>query len=149
MSSRPDPQRMHEAFRAGGTFFMVKPLDHGRLTRFFRSTRGIMLQERRRYWRIPLTVPSHCAVGSRRLPQCSIRNLSATGTLLRGDGSLHPGTSIYLAFPLSKTDRSMVSAWGTVVRTDDGGHAGVRFTRLSRSDRRRILERIAAESDTA
>jgi two-component system, chemotaxis family, chemotaxis protein CheY len=149
MSAQSDPQIMHRSFAAGGTFFLVKPLDRGRLLRLFRSTSGIMLQERRRYWRIPLSVPSHCTVGSRELSGCAIRNLSATGMLLRGDGTLYPGAKVYLAFSLSPSDRSMVSAWGKVVRVDDRGQAGVSFTRINPVDHRRILERIATESDAA
>lgn len=149
MSALSDSQIMHRSFEAGGTFFLVKPLDRDCLLRLFRSTAGVMLQERRRYWRIPLSIPAHCSVGSRELSGCSIRNLSATGMLLRCGGTLNPGTEVYLAFSLSKSQRSMVSAWGTVVRQDELGQAGLRFNRMSQFDRQRILERIALESDAA
>jgi CheY-like chemotaxis protein len=149
MSARPDPQIMDRAFQAGGTFFLVKPLDRVRLMRLFRSTSGIMLQERRRYWRIPLSVPSRCEAGSRKLSGCSISNLSVTGVLLEADGSLHPGAKVYLVFSLGESDLCPVSAWGTVVRVDDCGKAGVRFTCLSQVDYSRILDRIATESDAA
>ena len=149
MSTRPDTQTMHRAFEAGGTFFLVKPLDRGSLSRLFQATRGIMMQERRRYWRIPLSIALHCAVGPRALWGCRIRNLSVTGMLFQGNGSLHPGVKVYLAFSLPDNRGALISAWGTVVRVDDRGQVGVRFTRLSQADHRRILERIARESDAA
>jgi CheY-like chemotaxis protein len=149
MTTRPDPQIMHRAFQAGGTFFLVKPLDRGRLMRLFRSTSGIMLQERRRYWRIPLSVPSQCSVGTRELSGCSIRNLSVTGVLLECEGPLPPGTKVYLVFALAPSDPYPISVGGTVVRIDGCGHAGIRFTHLSQVDYSRILDRIAAESDAA
>jgi len=149
MSARSDPQVMDRAFQAGGTFFLIKPLDRVRLMRLFRSTSGIMLQERRRYWRIPLSIPSRCEVGSRKLSGCSIRNLSVTGVLLEADGALHPGAKVYLLFSMDQSDPFPVSAWGTVVRVNDRGQAGVRFTCLSQADYSRILDRIAAESDAA
>jgi CheY-like chemotaxis protein len=149
MSTRPDAQTMHRAFEAGGTFFLVKPLERWRLSQLLRSTSGIMLQERRRYWRIPLSIPVHCSVGSRRLSGCTIRNLSVTGMLFQGDGSLHHRAKVRLAFYLSQSFRSLISARGTVVRVDDCGQVGVRFTGLSQADHRRILERISTESDTA
>lgn len=149
MSARQDPQVMDRAFQSGGTFFLVKPLDRLRLMRLFRSTSGIMLQERRRYWRIPLSIPAQCHVGSRKLTGCSVRNLSVTGVLLEADGSLHPGVKVSLAFSLTQSDPIPISAWGTVVRVDDSGHAGVRFTCLRQADYSRILDRIAAESDAA
>jgi c-di-GMP-binding flagellar brake protein YcgR len=149
MSARHDAQTMHRAFEAGGTFFLIKPLDRWRLSRLLRSTSGIMLRERRRYWRIPLSAPLHCAVGSKEYSGYTVRNLSTTGMLLRGDGSLSPKTDVYLAFALSQNERSLVSARGRVVRVDDNGQAGVRFTHLSSTDHRRILERIATESDNA
>ena len=149
MSARPDPRIMDRAFQAGGTFFLVKPLDRVRLMRLFRSTSGIMLQERRRYWRIPLSIPSSCKVGSRELAGSSIVNLSVTGVLLKGDGSLHPGAKVYLVFSLGQSDPCPISAWGNVVRIDDGGKAGIRFSCLSQADYSRILDRIAVESDAA
>ena len=147
MSSRHDAETVKRAYDAGGTFFLVKPLDRVRLSKLLRSTGAIMLDERRRYWRIPTSIPLQCAVGSREIPGCTIRNLSVTGMLVRGDGSLLPQTPVYLAFSLS--NRSVVSAWGKVVRVDEAGQAGVRFTRLSRMDYQQILERIALESDAA
>jgi CheY-like chemotaxis protein len=149
MSARHDPQIMDRAFQAGGTFFLVKPLDRARLMRLFRSTSGIMLQERRRYWRIPLSAPSRCLVGSREISGCLIRNLSVTGVLLEGGGSLHPGTRVYLVFLLDQSDPTPISTWGTVVRVDDSGRVGIRFTCISHADYSRILDRIATESDAA
>jgi CheY-like chemotaxis protein len=149
MSARPDPYIMDRAFQSGGTFFLVKPLDRMRLMRLFRSTSGIMLQERRRYWRIPLSIPSRCEVGSRKLAGCSIRNLSVTGVLLAAGGALHPGVRVYLVFSLAESDASPISVWGTVVRVDESGQAGIRFTALRQEDYGRILDRIAAESDAA
>jgi CheY-like chemotaxis protein len=150
MSAQSNAQIVHRAYESGGTFFLVKPLDRARLSRLLRATSGIMLQERRRYWRIPLAVPLHCESDSRQLSGCSVRNLSATGMLFRGDGSLNPGSKVYLAFPLSeKNRRSMISTWGKVVRVDDSGQVGVRFTKLGKVDHQRILERIAVESDAA
>ena len=149
MGARPDPQLMHRAFQAGGTFFLVKPLDRGRLMKLFRSTSGIMLQERRRYWRVSLATPSQCAVGSRRISGCLISNLSVTGVLLRCDGSLQPGAKVYLVFALNQSDPCTVCARGTVVRVDASGQAGIRFTCLNHHDHSRILDRIAQESDAA
>ena len=108
-----------------------------------------MMQERRRYWRIPLSISLHCAVGPRALWGCRIRNLSVTGMLFQGNGSLHPGVKVYLAFSLPDNRGALISAWGTVVRVDDRGQVGVRFIRLSHADYRRILEQIARESDAA
>ena len=149
MSARPDPQIMHRAFQAGGTFFLLKPLDRGRLMKLFRSTSGIMLQERRRYWRIPLSIPSQCVVGTRQLSGCSICNLSVTGALLASRDSLPPGTEVYLVFSLTQSDPCPISASGTVVRLTDSGQAGIRFTCLSQFDHSRILDRIAVVSDAA
>lgn len=149
MSAQNDPKVMHQAFRAGGTFFLLKPLDRGRLMRLFRSTSGIMLQERRRYWRIPLSNPVQCTVGKKELPGCSLRNLSITGVLVANDGSLRPGTEAYLVFSLGQPDPIPIAAWGTVVRVDEDGNAGIRFISLSQHDYSRILDRIAAVSDAA
>ena len=48
ITARDDKETMAQAFEAGGTFFLNKPVDKERLTGLLNSTRGTMLEERRR-----------------------------------------------------------------------------------------------------
>ncbi len=71
-------ESMQEAFAVGATFFLQKPIDRQKLNKLFRSVRGGMLENRRRYTRVPLQTTVTCAVGSRTLNGVSW-NLSQGG----------------------------------------------------------------------
>jgi CheY-like chemotaxis protein len=53
---------MQEAFAAGATFFLQKPVDRQRLTKLFKATRGRMLENRRQFVRVPLHTEVICQV---------------------------------------------------------------------------------------
>lgn len=65
VTGRDERETMQEAFAVGATFFLQKPLDRQKLSRLFRTVRGGMLENRRRYTRVPLQTDVTCAVGSR------------------------------------------------------------------------------------
>ena len=60
VTAREDPTTMQEAFAAGGTFFLQKPVDRRKLIRLLNSTRGTMLEERRRYKRVSVHTEVVC-----------------------------------------------------------------------------------------
>jgi hypothetical protein len=105
-----------------------------------------MFDERHRYSRIPLTIPIQCFVGARELPECKVRNLSSTGMLLAGDGTIHPREKVRLLFRLEENS-PIIPARAQVVWVADDQLAGVRFLAIGTDDRKRIRTRIAAEID--
>jgi CheY-like chemotaxis protein len=67
VTGRDERQTMQQAFALGATFFLQKPVDRQKLNNLFRTVRGGMLENRRRYTRVPLQTEVTCVVGSRRL----------------------------------------------------------------------------------
>jgi CheY-like chemotaxis protein len=141
-----DSQIAVEAFQAGGTFFLSKPLEQKGLRQALNSTRPVMLQHRRRCWRIPLSNPLQCFTGGREVSGCKIRNLSLSGILFEGNGNLEPNAKVRFSFRLERSEPRLITR-GVVVRTDGSGLAGARFTSISPIDRARIVNRIAREVD--
>lgn len=143
VTGREDNQAMEEAFAAGATFFLQKPLDRAKLIRLLNSTRGSMLEERRRYKRISVRTEVACQVGSHKFTGMSA-NLSQSGLLFEGDGSVEPGNAVRLAFRLPE-QKLTIEAKGVAVRVDERQRVGVRFTQISEEDRQRIRGLVASQ----
>src|SRR5580704_14588825 len=65
VTGRDERQTMQEAFAVGATFFLQKPVDRQKLSILFRTVSGGMLENRRKYTRVPLQTEVICTVGSR------------------------------------------------------------------------------------
>lgn len=141
-----DKDTIARAFEAGGTFFLNKPIDKGKLTHLLNSTRGAMLEERRRNERVSIQTNVECRAGTRKITGVSV-NCSQNGILFQGDGSLVPGNVFHLSFYLP-SQKMPVSAEGLVVRADEKQRVGVRFTQISTSDRQRIRDFVAKQAET-
>jgi CheY-like chemotaxis protein len=145
ITGREDKLTMEEAFAAGATFFLPKPIDRGRLIRLLNTTRGTMLEERRRFRRIPLLTEVTCQAGGHGFSGMSA-NISLDGLLFDTDGSLAPGDAISLHF-LLPGQQGAIEAKAAVVRIDEKKRAGVRFTSLSAHDRERLRILVASQEE--
>lgn len=146
VTGRSDRKTMDDAFAAGATFFLQKPVNKANLIRLLNSTRGSMLEERRRYKRASLRTPVTCQAGAHTFTGLSA-NLSQSGILFESDGSLKPGSSVRLAFRLPE-HKAALEVEGVVARVDEKRRAGVRFTEISAEDRQRLRDLVASQ-DTA
>ncbi len=146
VSGREDRRTVEQAFAAGGTFFLYKPVDREKLTRLLNSTRGAMLEERRRCKRVAVQTKVECQVGSRKIAGMSF-NLSQSGLLFQGDGSLELGNVAQLLFHLPG-QKLPLKMQGLVVRADEKQRVGVRFSEISAEDRQRIRDFIGSQADT-
>ncbi len=146
VSGREDRGTVQQAFAAGGSFFLYKPVDRERLTRLLNSTRGAMLEERRRSKRVAVQTKVECQVGSRKITGMSL-NLSQSGLLFQGDGSLVLGNVGQLSFHLPG-QRLPIRAKAFVVRADEKQRVGIRFSEISAKDRQCIRDFIGSQADT-
>ena len=64
-----DVDTMRRAFKAGATFFIGKPFSREKIYAIFRTARGAMLAERRRYARLPYRTTVTCVLRGRKV-QC-------------------------------------------------------------------------------
>lgn len=138
-----DRQVMAQSFKAGGNFFLAKPVDRKRLAGLLNTTRGTMLASRRGLVRASLQVELRREdIRSNLSLRCA--NISERGLLLEGDPTLRPGAEIRLSFALPRQSGRIV-VLATVARIDKQGCAGVNFRNLREAEQQRIRRYIAEE----
>jgi CheY-like chemotaxis protein len=123
--------RLGDAFQAGVTFFLSRPLDQKKVTRLLNATRGSMLAERRSYHRVAVATPVRWQAG-KKSGQVQSVNISRSGILIEAGDALAVGDVAELRFTLPG-QATPIQAQAEVVRVDEQGRAGMRFTRLDAS----------------
>jgi len=139
VTGRDERQTMQQAFALGATFFLQKPLDRQKLSNLFRTVRGGMLENRRRYTRVPLKTEVTCVVGSRTSRGMSW-NLSQGGMLVEVD-HLQSGNVVRVSFQLP-VSRVTIEAVGVVPWVGER-RQGIQFTNVSTQNKQFIREFVA------
>lgn len=148
ITERHDTHSIANGFKLGVTFFLSKPVGVKELGRLLNASRGAMLDERRRYGRIPLRVPVLVTWSDKRVTAQSV-DVSAGGLLLSMSQQPPPGTEIEVSFALPGTSRFQLKA--EVVRTD-ALQVAVKFTRVSteqREEMRDFIDRYLSQTSYA
>src|SRR6202795_1660234 len=139
VTGRDERETMQEAFAVGATFFLQKPIDRQKLSKLFRTVRGGMLENRRRYTRVPLQADVACSVGSRTMKGLSW-NLSQGGILVEV-GGLQLKDSGGLSFRIPGSGAA-IEAGGTVVGAKQE-REGIQFTNVSAKSQELIRQFIS------
>jgi CheY-like chemotaxis protein len=139
VTGRDERQTMQEAFTIGATFFLQKPVDRQKLGALFRTVTGGMLENRRKYTRVPLQTEVACIVGSRTIRGMTW-NLSQGGMQLEVN-DLQPKERVRLSFRLPVSGVS-VDVAGTVAWAGEG-RQGIQFTALAEPAQQAIRKYIA------
>jgi len=134
-----DRRTMQEVFAVGATFFLQKPVDRQKLTRLFRTLRGTLLANRRKYTRVPLHTPVTCSAGPRTL-QGVTWNLSSGGIQVEID-NLQPGDSVKVSFRFPQSGMA-IDAVGVVVWAKEQ-RQGIQFTKTTAQNQQAIQDFIA------
>jgi CheY-like chemotaxis protein len=132
VTGREPADTMQRAFTAGGTFFLQKPVDRGKLVRLFSAVRGSLHENRRRFIRIPLRISVLCRMGSSSFVADSV-NISQEGMLLLVEGRLRAGDPMEVEFTLPAQSRAIRSP-AIVKRVDETGRAGIHFEAMAAAD---------------
>ena len=140
VTGRDERQTMQEAFALGATFFLQKPVDRQKLTILFRTVSGGMLENRRKYVRVPLQTEVICTVGSRTIRGISW-NLSQGGMQVEAN-DLHVKDTVRLSFRLPVSGTS-IDVIGTVAWAGEN-RQGIQFTTLSPPTQQSIRKYIVA-----
>jgi hypothetical protein len=117
------------AFRKGSGFVFERPLSVQSIRGTLKPAYGLILRERRRYFRCPIAIP--VIIRRQNLPEvlCSSLNISEGGLSVSTSVPLGPGEDVQVQFTLPDHKVPFVaesrSCWG---RT---GQVGVRFVSLS------------------
>ncbi len=98
------------------------------------ACRGALVEERRRYQRVPLRVPVVCTWGLKRVTAPGI-NVSSSGLLVLLTPRPAVNTTVWLEFALPQTDQALALK-GSVARTGPRKQVGIKFIEVSRQQRR-------------
>src|SRR5438105_5166533 len=139
VTGRSERETMQDAFAVGATFFLQKPVDRQKLNKLFRTVRGGMLENRRRYTRVPLQTDVTVVVGSRTISGV-IWNLSQGGMQVEV-GGLQLKDAVRLSFRLPVSGVAIEVA-GMVVWGNQNRH-GVQFTNVSAKNQASIRQFVS------
>ena len=128
-----DIETMRKAFAVGVTFYMPKPLNVQKLRGLFKAARGVMLQERRRYIRLPLRQSVTCHSGGKRFTVRSV-DLGQGGILLETSCGLVEGDIAEVEFALPGASGSL-KLMVRVVRTAPSEGVALEFIDPEPSER--------------
>src|SRR5262249_26803062 len=115
-----------EAFEHGATFVMQKPLTPLSAMRCISAGLGLMVRERRRYFRHPIELEVIFRFEQNQEIRAITSNVSDGGMAIRSVAPLARGESGSLSFAVPE-NRGIVQTKAEVVWADGNGRAGVRF----------------------
>jgi CheY-like chemotaxis protein len=118
---------MQRAFATGVTFFLQKPVDRPKLTGLYRTVRGAMIENQRRFVRLPMHTTVKCTVGTRDI-KGQTWNLSRGGIQVELAG-LKVGDIVQVSFSLPGSNAPII-AHGMVVWVKPD-RQGIQFTQMS------------------
>jgi uncharacterized protein (TIGR02266 family) len=133
----PDTEALHEALASGANLALQKPISVDRARSSLRAAYGLIMQERRRFFRYPLDVAVRVSVSERVQLVGTAINISEGGMAIRCDDELPINAQVKLVF-LLPGEKAELEAKGTIVWKDTRGHGGVRFEHLSVPNRQRL-----------
>lgn len=132
------------AFQGGANFVLEKPLIEEKVHKSFRAAYGMIMRERRRYYRHPVELVAYLEDEHNR-EVASITNISEGGMALKIGFVLIPGMQLKWKFELP--DKKLtVEGKGEVSWADVQGNAGIRFVQLSVLNRSRLEEWLGEQS---
>ncbi|MGH9805566.1 MAG: response regulator [Candidatus Acidiferrales bacterium] len=128
-------------FKAGATFFLSKPGGTLELTRLLNASRGAMLEERRRYTRVPVKMAVVCKWGGKTATGQAV-DVSASGLLVSLIPPPEPGSKLAVEFTLPKAHNA-IEVDAEVMRVTHANQTGLRFLQLAPEKRDEILKYVS------
>ncbi len=135
-----DVDTMRRAFEAGATFFIGKPISREKVYAIFRTARGAMLAERRRYARIPYRTSVTCVREEERTNTTSI-NIGEGGMRLEGSGAAAVDDTVSLEFNMPDV-KDAIKVTGKVRGKETSGRTSIEFINPTEASRGLIREYI-------
>lgn len=146
----PEGVSADAGFRMGANLVLTTPVSADMAVRSLRAAYGLMLAERRRYFRHAVEMPVTLRLGGGKQVDATSTNLSEGGMAIRSLSTLAVNTVVTLQFSLPGS-RKPIEIKGDVNWTDSEGYAGIRFVAVTRATRRLIeqwrLQRLEQEAD--
>ena len=125
------------AFEMGANFVLQKPITTLNAMRCFSAGFGLMVRERRRYFRYPVELGVVVTLGQSRDVNVTTTNISEGGMAVLGKGRLPKSGTAKLSFMLPE-NRASIEAKAEIVWQDAAGRVGIRFLEMSKSCRQQF-----------
>lgn len=138
ISDDPHPHAMSNAFKAGASFFLYKPIDKDRLLRLVRATHGAIEHETRRTRRVPLKSRVQLQFRDQEI-EAETLDVSMDGLLIRAPRTIPIGSSVNVSLHLNQATGPIVGS-GSVVRVHGGNEMGIHLGRLNIVESQRLQE---------
>jgi hypothetical protein len=116
---------MRRAFEAGATFFIGKPISREKIYAIFRTARGAMLAERRRWTRLPYRAAVSCVRGEERFTATST-SIGESGMDLQNSGPAQVADVLTLEFNMPGVTQ-LIKITGKVREKDASGQTSIEF----------------------
>jgi diguanylate cyclase (GGDEF)-like protein len=117
------------AFRKKSQFVFERPLSPQSIHKTLKPAYGLILRERRRYFRCPVSIPVIIQRENRQEVRCFSLNISEGGMALRTQVPLLPGESVRVLFPVPDHEAPLLAE--STICWSKTGHSGVRFVSIS------------------
>jgi ActR/RegA family two-component response regulator len=117
------------AFRKKSQFVFERPLSAQSIHKTLKPAYGLILRERRRYFRCPVSIPVIIQRESRQEIRCSSVNISGGGMALNTQVPLAPGENVRVQFTLPDHQAPLLAE--STICWSKTGHLGVRFVSVS------------------
>jgi len=118
------------ALKAGSSFALERPLTFESLRHTLQAAYGMIVRERRRYFRYPISVPAAASKKGELEIFGETVNVSERGVAFSGSTPLIPGAEVTMQFTLTNPQLA-VSAECKVCWTNDKGQSGLLFLFLT------------------
>jgi ActR/RegA family two-component response regulator len=115
-----------DAFKAGSSFVLERPLTHSSITRTLKAAYGLIVRERRRYFRCPVAVPADIGRPGLQKVHGQTVNISEGGMALTVPVVLKPSILIAVHFRLPNRPFRF-EAQAFICWSNEQGRAGVEF----------------------
>ena len=111
-------------------FVMERPLSEESVGRTLKAAYGLIVRERRRYFRCPVEVPADVWKNDSEQIQCQTMNVSEGGVAVSTEVRLRPGALVGLQFTLPGQP-TQITAESEICWYDERSRAGLQFKSLS------------------
>ena len=130
------------AFGAGSNFVFERPLSSISVGRTLKAAYSIIVRERLRYFRCPISIPAAIRKQDADEIRCQAVNISEGGVAVMTSTPLKPGTRVTIQFTIPGQPTEFVTQ-GEVCWYDEKGRAGLRFLEFSPAQMFELKEWLA------
>ena len=124
------------SFRKKSQFVFERPLTPQSINKTLKPAYGLILRERRRYFRYPVSIPVTIQRENKEKVRCSSVNISGGGMALGTQVPLLPGESVQIQFTLP--DHAAQFLAKSTICWSKTGQFGVRFVTVSEEDKSQL-----------